>query len=470
MAEPVKMQSAIGDESIYLHMEELRKGLFQFTDTTNAYRLFSKYGTDIRYNALWKKWIVWDGNRWQMDDGYMIHDKGLTMIRGIYADLVKTADYRERMEIEKYAIQSESARRRKAFVEAATWIPELNIKTDDLDKDPWLLNVENGTIQLRTGELREQRAEDLITKIAHVRYDRAASCPVWKQFIMEIMNYNTDLIRFIQTAVGWAVTGDTSEQTMFILFGSGANGKSTFLNTIMNLLGDYAIATPTETFMRKSGEQITNDIARLRGTRFVTTTEAEQGKRLSEPLIKQITGNDRMTARFLYGEFFNFVPTFKIFMGTNHKPVIKGTDYGIWRRIKLIPFTTTIAEERQDKNLEKKLTEEGPGILNWILEGTVRWCTEGLKTPMIITKATDEYRGEMDVIGNFIKERCIQGPGCSIRARELFKVYQDWCDENNEHASSERFFGLRLKELGIDQRRMGDGRYWQEITIKAELS
>jgi putative DNA primase/helicase len=464
MAEP------IGDEGIYLRMDKLQKGLLQFTDTTNAFRLFAEHGKDVRYNAPWKKWLVWDGRQWQMDDGYMIHDRGLKMIRGIYAELLKTADYRDRLDIEKYAIQSESARRRKAFVEAASWIPELNIKTDDLDKDPWLLNVENGTVNLRTGELREQRAGDLITKMAGVRFDPSADCPAWKKFIREIMNYNADLIRFIQTAVGWAVTGDTSEQTMFILFGSGANGKSTFLNTIMNLLGDYAIATPTETFMKRNGDHITNDIARLRGTRFVTTTEAEQGKRLSEPLIKQITGNDRMTARFLYGEFFNFVPTFKIFMATNHKPVIKGTDYGIWRRIKLIPFTTTIEEERQDKNLEQKLREERPGILNWILEGTVRWCGERLKTPPDITRATDEYRGEMDVIGNFIKERCVQGPGCSIRARELFKVYQGWCDENNEHACSERFLGLRLKELGVEQKRYGDGRYWQGLGLRAEPS
>jgi putative DNA primase/helicase len=308
MAEP------IGDESIYLHIAELQKGLFQFTDTTNAYRLLAEHGKDIRYNAPWKKWIVWNGKHWELDDGYLIHDRGLKMIRGIYGELLKTADYRDRLDIEKYAVQSESVRRRKAFVEAASWIPELNIKTDDLDKDPWLLNVENGTVDLRTGNLREQRAEDLITKIANVRFDPAAPCPVWKQFVREIMNYNADLITFIQTAVGWAVTGDISEQTMFILFGSGANGKSTFLNTVMNLLGDYAIATPTETFMRKNGEQITNDIARLRETRFVTTTEAEQGKRLSEPLIKQIIGNDRMTARFLYGEFFNFVPAFGIGM------------------------------------------------------------------------------------------------------------------------------------------------------------
>jgi putative DNA primase/helicase len=462
MAEP------IGDESVYLRLNQLQNGLLQFTDTTNAYRLFQEHGRDIRYNAPWKKWIVWNGKRWELDDGYLIHDRGLQMIRGIYAELLKTSDYRDRLDIEKHAMQTESARRRKAFVEAASWIPELNVKTDNLDNDPWLLTVRNGTIDLRTGEIREQRPEDLITKIANVDYDRNADCPEWKKFVMEIMNYNTDLIRFIQVAAGWAITGDTSEQTMFILFGSGANGKSTFLNTIMNLLGDYAIATPTETFMKKNGDQITNDIARLRGTRFVTTTEAEQGKRLSEPLIKQITGNDRMTARFLYGEYFNFVPTFKIWMATNHKPVIKGTDYGIWRRIKLVPFITRIAEERQDKHLEQKLMREGPGILNWLLEGARRWCDAGLRTPNIIINATDEYRAEMDVIGNFIRERCIQGAGCSIRARELFKCYQDWCGENNEHACSERFLGLRLKELGLEQKRFGDGRYWQGIMIKAQ--
>ncbi|GHT52228.1 hypothetical protein FACS1894106_0500 [Spirochaetia bacterium] len=463
------MGEKVGDEEIYLRIENFEKGLIQHTDTTNAFQLFAKYGKDIRYNALWKKWLIWDGTHWNIDKGYLIHDKGLKMIRGIYRDAIKTADYRDRMDLEKHALQSESMRRRKAFVEVASWIPDLNIDTDDLDKDPWLLNVENGTIDLKTGEIREHKPEDMITKIAHVTYDPAADCPVWKKFIMEIMNFNTDLIQFIQTAAGWAITGNTSEQTMFILFGSGANGKSTFLNTIMNILGDYAIATPTETFMKKNSEQITNDIARLRGTRFVTTTEAEQGKRLSEPLIKQITGNDRMTARFLYGEYFSFIPTFKIFMATNHKPVIKGTDHGIWRRIKLIPFTTRIEEERQDKDLEEKLMAEAPGILNWLLEGTKRWFDERLKAPSVITSATDEYRGEMDVIGAFIKERCVQGQGAAIRARELFKCYQDWCEENNEHACSERFLGLRLKELGLDQKRLSDGRHWQGIMVRAQL-
>jgi putative DNA primase/helicase len=459
-------RNPIGDEAVYLRIRQLQTGLLQFTDSTNAYRLVKEFGKDIRYIAPWKKWIVWDGSHWQADSGALIHAKGLEMVRNIYSEIYKTADYRDRLDIEKYAIQSESVRRRKAFVEAASWIPDLNAAVDDLDRNPWLLNAENGAIDLRTGELLPHRQEDMITKIAKVRYDKNAGCPKWKQFIREIMGCKGDLITFLQTTAGWAVSGDISEQSMFILYGTGANGKSTFLNVIMHILGDYAISTYAETFMKRNNDTATNDIARLRGTRFVTASETEQGKRLSEHLIKQATGNDQMTARFLYGEYFNFVPTFKIFMASNHKPVIKGTDHGIWRRIKLIPFTTTIESEKQDRYLEQKLLEEKSGILNWLIEGALRWRKEGLNTPSIVLNATDEYRGEMDVIGNFIRERCVQKTGAAVRARELFRVYQEWCEENNEQATSERMFGMRMKELGMAQKRTAEARYWQDVAVQ----
>jgi putative DNA primase/helicase len=460
------MREAIGDESVFLRIAEFKNGLIQFTDSTNAMRLLKEYGRDIRYNAAWKKWGVWNGRIWETDEGgVLIHEKGLDMVRNIYNDLSKTADYRERIDIEKAAVLSESVRRRKAFVEAATWVSAFRVKSDELDPNPWLLNVKNGTVDVLSGEFREHRREDMITKIANVEYDPNADCPMWKQFVREIMDYKADIIKFIQMAAGWALSGDISEQTMFILYGTGANGKSTFLNTIMHLLGDYATATPTETFMRKS-DQYTNDIARLRGARFVTTTEAELGRRLSEPLIKKITGNDQMTARFLYGEFFNFTPTFKIFMATNHKPLIKGTDHGIWRRIKLIPFTTRITEEKQDKHLELKLREEASGILNWLLEGIALWKSEGLNAPKSVLTATDEYRGEMDVIGNFLKERCEQQKELTIRIRELYKAYADWCDENKEHAVSERFLSMRLKEMGFEQCRTAEARFWSGIGLR----
>jgi putative DNA primase/helicase len=282
------------------------------------------------------------------------------------------------------------------------------------------------------------------------------------------MNYNNDLIQYLQTVCGLALTGDTSVQTLFILFGSGANGKSTFLNTIMHILGDYAMATPTETFMIRKSEQIGNDLARLRGTRFVTTTETEQGKKLAEPLIKQITGNDRITARFLYGEFFNFIPTFKVFMATNHKPGIKGTDHGIWRRIKLIPFTTRIPEEKQDKYLEEKLKKEGSGILNWLLCGVERWKKEGLKAPKIVLNATDDYKNDMDIIGNFIKECCIEKAEIRTKVKDLYNAYHNWCIENSEHIASERYLALRLQEIGFERARTAETRYWKGIGIRVE--
>jgi len=462
------MSDLFSDECLYLRITELEKGKIQYTDTTNAERLMREHGENIRYMAAWKKWLVWNDKFWEIDEsGAMIGEKALATIRKIHKEMLKTSDHRERIEIEKFAMISENGRRRKSCVEMATLIKKLNIKSDQLDINPWLLNCNNGTLNILTGDFMKHKQENMITKIANVEYDPNADCPKWKQFIREIMDFKTDVIDFLQTAAGWAITGDIREQTMFILFGSGANGKSTFLNTIMNLLGDYAIETPTETFMRKTGDQITNDIARLRGARFVATTEAEQGKRLSEPLIKKITGNDQMTARFLYGEFFNFKPTFKIFMATNHKPVIKGTDYGIWRRIKLIPFTTRIPVEKQDKELEDKLIAEASGILNWLLEGVKKWKHDGLIAPDSILQATDEYRGEMDVIGNFLKEKCLVNSSVSIRIRELYKVYSDWCDDNNEHAVSERFFSMRLKDMGYEQSRNAEARFWSGLGLLA---
>jgi putative DNA primase/helicase len=454
------------DEYGLMRVNQLRNGLLQRTDSTNADRFINKYGDVIRYNAEWKKWLVWNNRYWETDEAERrIHDYALLTVRDIFNDALNTSDYKERLEIEKFATQSESVRRINAFIELASKRGKLKIESDDLDKKPWLLNVENGTFDFENNVFREHRKEDYITKIAHVSFSLEASCPTWKQFLLTIMNYNAELVDFLQSAAGYALTGNMSEQAMFMLYGSGANGKSTFLNVLMNILGGYATSTPTETFMKQQGDRISNDIARLRGTRFVTTSEAEQGRRLSEGLIKDITGNDKMTARFLYGEFFNFYPTFKIFMATNHKPNIKGTDDGIWRRIRLIPFTTKIPVEQQDKALTGKLLAEAGGILNWLVEGTMRWRNEGLKIPNDVANATAEYRAEMDIIGKFLKECCVTRDGANIKARELFKVYQDWCEENNEKACNERFFGSSLKDLKIQQKRCNDGRYWVDMAL-----
>lgn len=237
--------------------------------------------------------------------------------------------------------------------------------------------------------------------------------------------------------MGYSLSGNVSEQCLFILWGTGANGKSTFLNTLQELFGDYSTTTGTETFMKKTSEQ-SNDIARLRGMRLVTTSEAEQGKPLSESLIKQITGGDALTARFLYGEYFSFNPTFKIFMATNHKPRIKGADNGIWRRIKLIPFNVTIPQEQRDKDLPNKLLAENSGIFNWLLRGYDMWKKEGLLEPEAIKNANEEYRFDMDSISNFISEALLVDASNKWRlaTKELYECYCLWCNRNNERVLS----------------------------------
>ncbi len=272
-----------------------------------------------------------------------------------------------------------------------------------------------------------------------------------------------------QKAMGYSLSGHTGEQCLFILWGTGANGKSTFLNTLQELFGDYSTSTGTETFMKKTSEQ-SNDIARLRGMRLVTTIEAEQGKPLSESLIKQITGGDALTARFLYGEYFSFKPTFKIFMATNHKPRIKGADNGIWRRIKLIPFTVTIPPEHRDPDLMNKLLAENSGIFNWLLKGYDMWKKEGLLEPEAVKNANEEYRFDMDSISNFINETMIidATEKCRLTTRELYETYCFWCSKNNERTLSQKGLAMKLQEKGFKRLASNGTRYWLGMGVRLE--
>ncbi len=278
------------------------------------------------------------------------------------------------------------------------------------------------------------------------------------------------MIRFIQKAMGYALSGDVSEQCLFILWGTGANGKSTFLNVLTQLFGDYAISTPIETFMKKNSEQ-SNDLARLKGARLVTTSEIEQGKQMSESLIKTVTGEDDLTARFLYGEYFSFKPTFKIFMATNHKPKIRGADNGIWRRIKMIPFTVTIPPEQRDKKLTDKLIAENAGILNWLIQGYAMWKKEGLgKEPDAIREANEEYRMDMDSVGTFVND-CLEIDASlkwRLHTKILYETYIKWCNKNNERVMSQKWLGLRMSEKGFKRLSSNGQRFWLGLVVKVE--
>jgi putative DNA primase/helicase len=354
------------------------------------------------------------------------------------------------------------------MIELAKSEQGIPVSPQQLDSNPWVLNVLNGTLDLRTGQLREHRREDLITKLAPVAYDPEAPCPRWEAFLSRIFAGDAELIRFVQKAVGYSLTGSTQEQCFFILYGTGANGKTTLMQTVSALLKDYARQTATETLLVQRGDGPRNDLARLQGARFVYASETEGGRKLAEALVKQLTGGDTLTARFLYSEHFEFQPMFKLWLAVNHKPVVQGTDHAIWRRIRLLPFIVTIPVAEQDKRLIEKLRDELPGILRWAVEGCLLWQQEGLEPPQAVKRATGDYRSEMDVIAAFIQNCCVVEPQGKVSTSELYEEYAGWCTQMGETPVSQKALAAALKERGCTPGRSGGGRLWCGIALKGD--
>ncbi len=431
----------------------------RLTDVGNGRRLVMQHGRNLRYCAHWKSWLVWDGKRWARDETGQVEQYAKETVRAMFDEARAYPDEFEeyRRSLYKHALKSEGKYRIAAMVSMAESERPIVARPDDFDRDPWLLNCANGTLDLRTGKLLPHSRERMITRLTPVAYDPHATAPTWERFLSDILDGNADLAHFMQRAVGYSLTGDTSEQCLFILWGSGANGKSTLIEAIRAAVGEYCHHTPVETLMVRRSQSIPNDIARLKGARLVTATEAEENQRLAESLVKQMTGGDRLTARFLHGEFFEFRPTFKVWLATNHKPVIRGTDRAIWRRIRLVPFTVTIPEEKQDNELGDKLAEELPGILAWAVQGCLAWQREGLGVPDTVADATQSYRDEMDRLGGFLADCCVLTPKAQGGASELYQAYTDWCDANGERAVSGTRFGRQLAARGFDKERKHSG-------------
>jgi putative DNA primase/helicase len=340
----------------------------------------------------------------------------------------------------------------------------LSLNTSDLDRDGSLLCVTNGIVNTVTGELMDHDRDRLLSKICHAEYSDKVDCPRWKGFLDETFGGDADLIRYVQKAVGYSLTGNTWEHCAFFLYGTGRNGKSTFLDVLSEILGDYAVNIQPETLMVKQAQGgPTSDVARLKGARFVTTVEPNEGARLNEGLIKQLTGGDRVTASRKYENEFEFTPEFKLWMGTNHKPVIRGTDIGIWSRIHLIPFSVQVPTERIDKALKYKLLEEASGILLWAVDGCLAWRREGLRQPAAVADASREYKNEMDVLASFLEE-CTSDGG-EAESGELFRAYLAWAKELNEYEMSSTKFG---REMGKRyQKRPSHGsNYYYGLSLK----
>ena len=438
---------------------------YNLTDLGNAERFVRDHGEDVRYCYPWRKWLVWTGTRWERDDTGKVHKLAKETVRAIYREASDAEDEDRRKALAKHATQSEAEPKIRAMLELAK--SETPISPDTLDADPWLFNATNGTIDLRTGALREHRREDLITKLALVEYAPSATAPTWEAFLERVLP-GEDLRTFVQRAAGYSATGDISEQCMFINHGTGANGKSTFQETISAALGDYAMRTPTEMLLAKRSDGVPNDVARLKGSRFVSASETEEGRRLAESRIKDLTGQDTITARFMRAEWFDFEPVHKLWLSTNHKPEIRGTDAAIWRRIRLMPWTVSIPPAEQDKKLPKKLRAELPGVLAWIVRGCLEWRHKGLQAPEEVRRATVEYRAEMDVVGAFLAECCVLGSDQDVSAADLYKAYGEWCKDTGEAQVKQRRFGGQLTERGAFERYRGGksgGHRWRGLDL-----
>ena len=441
-----------------------------WTELGNAERLVAKHGESMRYCGPRKSWYVWDGRRWARDETDQMSKWAKLTVRAMYAEASAIDDDKERDAFIRFARSSEKRTAIGAMIGLAESEPGVPILADDLDHGPYLLNVENGTIDLRTGELRAHDPHDLITKLTPVDYDADAECPTWISFISHIMGENEALISFLQLAIGYSLTGATDERALFIMHGGGQNGKSTLIETVMELLGQYATKAAFSTFFAKRQEGVRNDVARLHKARFVAASEIEQGRRLAEALVKELTGRDTIVARFLYQDEFDFVPEFKIWLAANHKPEIRGTDKGIWSRIRLIPFDVTIPDDQQDFDLPDKLKAELPGILRWALGGCIAWQSEGLGQPSEVAEATSRYRDEMDAVAEFISECCVLSPNAEAWASSLYPRYKQWCEGNGDRPMTHKMFGGRLTERGLKRKRSTGGRHrWLGIGLRAEV-
>lgn len=429
-------------------------GLGLYSDTRNAARLVARHGADLRFDFTRGYWRIWDGVRWKLDETDQIMRAAKAVVVAMHEELADL-DGEQAAKLRRVILAVESTGRLRAMIDNAR--SSLSSTHETWDPDPWLLNCANGTVDLRSGELLAHDPGFWQSKVCAVAYAPDATCPVWLTFLERIFGGDLELIAFLQRAIGLALVGAVVEHVLFVLWGVGANGKSAALGTVLGMLGDYGRQASPDLFIERETPQHTTNIAELRGVRFVSAIETSGGGRLSEVLVKVLTGGDQRNARFMHQDSFTYVPSDTFFLATNHKPVPRDNGPALWRRIRLIPFRVEIPEGEQDAELPTKLRAEWAGILAWAVRGCLDWRAHGLGTPAAVRIATDSYRDAADALGNFLDDRCVVDPRASAPATPLYETYQSWCQENGEKPASQRFFGLRLGDRGFVKSRYGKG-------------
>ncbi len=452
------------------------------TDLRNAERFVELHGHDVRYVPKWAKWLEYDGRRWALDETgaslRLAADTARVMageargalaasmadLEGLPADgdprAKRRGEQRKRLNDRAWAwaLKSQAAARLHAIVDLAKADASIAVTHDRLDADPWAFNVANGTLDLRTGKLRPHRREDLVTKVSPVPFDARAACPTWDAFLSRAMGGNTEMVAFLRRMAGYALTGVIREHVLGFMFGGGANGKSTYIATTRAMMGDYAVTAPRGLLFRSRGERHPTELTVLFGARFVACAEIEEGRAFDEGLVKDLTGGDEISARRMAEDFWSFAPTHKLFIAGNHRPSVRGDDEGIWRRIRLIPWTVTIPPEERDPLLVDKLRDELPGILAWAVRGCLEWQASGLGEPVEVTKATADYRDESDLVGEFFRLRCVFGGKGDVETRKLLRaVYTEWCEENGFRPVDAKTFARKLRDRGVADATKRDG-------------
>jgi putative DNA primase/helicase len=421
----------------------------RFSDVGNARRFVRLFGDSVR----WIPEVGWHwhgGTRWRRDDnGEMVRRAKQTTQAIIDGSKDFPAD--ARAEAVKFALRSEQAPRLMAMLELAKSEKGIALPYRELDSDPWLVGVERGAVDLRTGKFLLPPRDAYLSRRLGTHYDSHAKCPTWCSFLDRITGGDVALVEFLQRAIGYTLTGSNREQVIFMPHGPGANGKSVLLRAIRLLAGDYGADAPADTFLDRTRRDSSNDLARLASVRFVSASELDEGKQLAEALIKAVTGGEAISARFLYGEYFEFLPAFKVWLACNHKPRISGDDNGIWRRVRLLPLRVTIPPDEQDRDLVDKLRRELPGILNWTIAGALAWQRDGLGAPAAVTAATQAYRAESDAIGEWLDERCTLSPKASIQAKRLYDDYATFIDDRGARSLSMRRWAQRMADRGFER-------------------
>ena len=470
------LRAAVFDaEPIEKQAEAVPQSLTDFSDSDagNAERFHSIHGGNVRHVGESGQWLLWNGALWEPDKNGAITRMFIATMRKFASQAVNISNPQTAQAKANFALRSTNLEKVNAGLALAKSIEGVTVSVSGLDGDPWLVGTPNGVIDLRAGEPITPNRDQLLTKSIGTSHDSKADCPLWLKFLETVTDGDRELADYLQAAVGYTLTGLCREQCLFFLHGSGQNGKGVFSETVKALFGDYGQTAPETLFTRDRNSSATNDVARLSGTRLAIAAELDEGAAFAESRIKALTGSDTITARFLHREFFDFQPSHKFWISGNHKPTVRGTDQGIWRRLRLVPFTVRIPDEKKDPALAEKLLGELPGILNWALAGCRDWQRRGLVSPACVNKATQDYRREEDVIGQFLDDCTAEQAAARTPTTAVYQAYELWAEREGiqpKFRLSARRLIRRIEEHGFNRTKYNGTPVWQALSLSGGSS